>query len=375
MSTFVKKNQIPETVTGTEGSAKRNIIRKGGPAKTRKEGLPGQSVDDGSMETGGYALDEHDPNYDSEEETGKEKIPKYAALHRDDVAKSSLTLSTYKHRVEPIISEFFTSGDFDEVTDSLEDIGAPEYSYEFVKRLVNTSCDKGDRERELVSKLLSASYPDVLSSNMIGKGFERLFEIVDEIEKDCPAARSILTTYIARAVIDEIIPPSFLNDSVVCNLGGEIVEQAKIMLSREHGGAKLERSWGPGDGRPVEEMKVNIDQLLQEYLLSGDMAEAVRCVTELKSPQFYHEIVKRAVINAMDKPVEEQLHMSLLLRDLFQHELLSSHQAVKGFNRLFTILPDLKLDTPNAESILHAFMVRAKEQGVLSDKYNPPTSA
>jgi hypothetical protein len=60
----------------------------------------------------------------------------------------------------------------------LQDIGAPEYAYEFVKRLVNKSCDKGDREREHVSQLLSALYPDLLSSNMVGKGFERLFEIM-----------------------------------------------------------------------------------------------------------------------------------------------------------------------------------------------------
>lgn len=244
-----------------------------------------------------------------------------------------------------------------------------------MKRIINKSCDQGDREREAVSQLLSALYPDILSSNAIGKGFERLFEIVEEIEKDAPSAKSILATFLARAVVDEVLPPSFLADTVVCALGREVVDAAKLMLSRDHAGAKLERSWGPGDGRPVEELKVSIDQLLQEYLLSKDTAEALRCINEVHSPQYFHEIVKRAVCNAMDKPSAEQLCMSELLHQLSTKELLSVQQAVKGFNRLYRLLPDLALDTPSAVQVLENFTARAKQDGVLPSSYTPPSSA
>ena len=237
------------------------------------------------------------------------------------------------------------------------------------------SCDKSDRERELVSQLLSAFYPDLLSRYMIGKGFERLFEIMDEIEKDCPNARSILSTYLARAVMDEVIPPAFLSDSVVCNLGGDVVEHAKQMLSREHAGAKLEHSWGPGDGRPVEEMKVVVDQLLQEFVLSKDLAEAKRCIAELQSPQFFHEIVKRAVINTLDLSQAEQEQMSGLLAELRAAEMLSITQAQKGFSRLFQALPDLKLDTPSAGTVLAGFVARAKAAGVLPASYDAAAAA
>lgn len=234
------------------------------------------------------------------------------------------------------------------------------------------SLDKDDRERELVSQLLSVLYPNIFSSNAIGKGFERLFEIADEIEKDAPAARAILATYLARAVVDEVLPPSFLADAVICTLGGDIVDQAKLMLSREHGSAKLERSWGPGDGRPVEDMKVSIDQILQEYLLSRDVSEALRCFRELKAPLYFHEILKRAVVNAMDHNAEEQAAMSALLAELAQVELLSAQQAEKGFNRLYRMLPDLALDTPSAVQVLAEFEARAKSNGVLPAAYAPP---
>ncbi len=251
----------------------------------------------------------------------------------------------------------------------LQEIDAPEYSYEFVKRLVSMSLDKGDRERELVSKLFSALFPDILSSNTVGKGFERLFEIVDEIEKDAPAVKTIVATFLARAVVDEVLPPSFLADSVVCNLGGEMVEHAKIMLSRDHAGAKLERSWGPGDGRPVEDMKIAVDQILQEFLLSGDRDEATRCLEEMRAPHFYHEIVKRAVINALDAEEAKQEQMSELLAALFKKEVLSPQQASRGFNRLYLLLPDLVLDTPAAGAMLEKFTARAKDSGILAASF------
>jgi programmed cell death protein 4 len=94
------------------------------------------------------------------------------------------------------------------------------------------SFDRGDRERELVSRFLSIAYPEILSSNMIGKGFERLFEILDEVEKDAPASREMTSKFLARAVLDEVLSPSFLNDAVIMNLGGEVVDHAKRMLSR-----------------------------------------------------------------------------------------------------------------------------------------------
>lgn len=238
---------------------------------------------------------------------------------------------------------------------------------------MNAAIDLGDAEREMTSRLLSELYPNVLSMNMIGKGLERLFEIADEIEIDVPQAAELLAAFVARAVVDEVLPPSFLTDAVVCNLGGDIIDRAKLLLSREHGGAKLERIWGPGDGRPVEDMKVAVDQLLLEYLASSDLDEAERCVRELHSPHFYHEIVKRAVTIAMERSLGDQERVSLLLKHLAHTQLLSQNQVEIGFNRLYTALPDLVLDTPQAGEFLEGFKKRAMEDGSLHAKFASPT--
>ena len=380
MASFNKKPAAPETRVGEEGSAKRNILRRGtgggsGAADRKADGAT-RVLDDGSIaaEFDGVALDERDPNYDSEEDSGLFTPPNIRPYAEKRVGQSKMTLTVFKTKITPIIKAFLTHGDIDETLLAIGAIEAPEYHYEAVKRAVNMSFDCSDRERERVSKLLSAGYSDVFSSHSIGKAFERLFELIDEIEKDVVTAREMLATFLARAVVDEIVPPSWLKDAVVANLGGDIIEHAKRMLSRDHGSARLERVWGPGDGRPVEEMKVAIDQLLGEFLLSSDSDEAARCIKQLNAPLFYHEIVKRSVVLVLDKPKEAQEQMGTLLSYLVERDLLTKQQAIKGFTRLHDLLPDLGLDVPDAPRVLAFVTNQAIVDGVLPDDFLPRTA-
>lgn len=332
-------------------------------------------LDDGSLYNDPSAMDERDPNYDSEEETGREyipavptRIPSYDPELRSSVKTASMKLPAYKKQVENYLEEFFSSSDAEEWKRCISELNCPEYSYELVKRAISMSLDRSDRERELISQLFSTCYPDILSASMIGKGFERLFELADELEKDVPTARDNISTFLARCVVDEVLPPSFLSDIVVCNLGGDIVDHAKRMLSREHSGAQLERIWGPGDGRPVREMKVAVDLLVQEFVHSGDVEEASRCIRELNSGYFHHEIVKRGVTQVLDKPEEAQLELSRLFAHLSQNEVISGEQFAKGFSRVYENMRDLSLDTPNALALTDAIRARAVADKVLAEE-------
>lgn len=371
---------VPDTVVGGEGSAKRNIIRKG-KKRGGGGGKKGIDIDDGSSyaEAGG-ALDEHDPNYDSEEETGNEYIPVsspsrngYADSPERALGGTKMTLTHYKKAIKPFIEQYFLSAVEEEIKKNLLDLNVPQYSYEFVKKLITMSMDHGDKERELASKLLSDFYPDVLSTNVIGKGFERLFEIIDELEKDAPNARDITATFIARCVVDEILPPSFLADVVVCSLGGDLIDHAKRMLSREHMGARLEHCWGPGDGRPVSEMKMDVDLIIQEYLLSRDLAEAAQCIKQLNSPHFCHEVVKRGITGSMDKTAEDRAAVSLLLAHMLKEDLCSPQQMQMGFQLVADRLVDLTLDIPAAKSFFAEYVALAKAGGLISADFAAPS--
>lgn len=91
----------------------------------------------------------------------------------------------------------------------------------------------------------------------------------------------MVANFVARAVVDEVLPPAYLSEQNNKRPGDVVVEKAITLLSREHCTARLERVWGPGDGRPVSELKVAIDQMLQEYLMSRELGESVKKIISL----------------------------------------------------------------------------------------------
>lgn len=185
----------------------------------------------------------------------------------------------------------------------------------------------------------------------------------------------MVASFLARAVVDEVLPPAFLSDQNNDRPGDPVVEKAVTMLSREHCTARLERVWGPGDGRPVVELKKDMDQLLQEYLLSRELDEAARCVKEMQAAHFHHELVKRGVFAAMELDGKETTKddaalsnvdaMAALFGFLVRNAIVSEYQVKKGVARLHQLLPDLSLDVPTAPALLVSFEKMATEEGCL----------
>jgi programmed cell death protein 4 len=223
-----------------------------------------------------------------------------------------------------------------------------------------------------MSKLLSEAYLTLLDSDEVGKGFQRLFEMIDDIQLDAPAARPLVSSFLARAVVDEILPPSFLRNPEIAGLGGDIVKGARSLLSRDHILSRVERVWGPGDGRSVQELKVAIDQLVEEYLLSRQSEEAIQCIRELNCPHFHHEIIKRAIKQAINGTEDDCTAMSSLLVDIRSQDVISNAQLVLGFDRLYEILPDMILDVPTADVLLEKFVQQAKQDECLPLSYERP---
>jgi len=375
MHTHEKKGP-PETRVGEEGSAKRNIIRHHDKQRKGQGGSKDalRPTDDGTLDPVPI-LDQNDPNYESEGEEAdysqmsisEGKV--YDIKNKSVIYGPKLTLREFKIRLHDIISEFFLSEDVNEALNRIEELDSSDFHYEVVKRAISQAIDRNNRERELVSRLISEGYPHVLRSGDIMKGFKRLFEIVEELQLDVPKANEYLSTFLARCIIDEVIPPIFLQDPRVSQISGEIVEDAKKKLSRSHAGAILERSWGPGDGRPVEELKEAMDQLLEEFIDSRNLDEALRCVRELDCPYFLHELVKRGVRLVLSKEDQDRLLMSSLFEYLYSKEVISSNQIRLGFNKLFEIVEDLKLDVPRTPEFLEGFKQRAISSGYLNANY------
>jgi len=394
-----------ETTVKEAGSVRRNITRKKtDPAaagtfdsKNKKQGGAGKGKWDpldGADEVELSKLDKNDPLYDEEDAEGKYILSSADAdtpytnggdsnnpTGYDEVAQKvvygpMLTLPEFKIRVIDTVREYYDSADADEVVRGIEEMRCRPFHPEVLKRAVGLSLDKGPRERELTSRLLTCLHPTPLSDGDMEAGFTLLLDSLDDLVIDIPDAKAMVGSFLARAVVDEVLPPAYLSNRNNSHPGDEVVEKAVGMLSREHCNARLEHVWGPGDGRPVTELKTVMDQLLEEYLLSRELDEAARCVREMDAPHFHHELVKRGAKIAMEKDGLDHRNdaasssssldaMAALFSFLVKNAIVSEYQVAKGISRLQKLIPDLKLDVPAAPAMLDEFEDMAREGGCL----------
>ena len=296
-----------------------------------------------------FALDRGDPNYDSTEEP-------FGLRAAAGDAKSDVVVE-YKNKAETIINEYFNSADIDEAWISVEKLDAPVYEHFFVKRLVTLAMDRGHREKEAAATLLSALYPSALSGAQIQRGFLRLVEAADDLSIDVPDAAETLGMFIARAIIDDILPPSF-PDNVACLVTCEGKQsQEALLLAHGHlfGPGHIDRvlrAWGDFDKSPLDAAKLQIKSMLEEYVVTNDVSETRRCLHDLHMPFFHHEFVKQALNIALEAPRDSHIVACILglFKVLGDSAELSASQLQKGFIRTNGAIEDLSLDIPDAKS-------------------------
>ncbi|KAK4799691.1 hypothetical protein SAY86_025056 [Trapa natans] len=345
----------------TAGIAVRHVRRShsGKFVRVKKDGGGGKGTWGKLLDTDGEShLDHNDPNYDS----GEEPYQLIGSAVSDP-------LDEYKKSVVSIIEEYFGTGAVDMAASDLRDLGSSNYHPYFIKRVVSMAMDRHDKEKEMASVLLSALYADVISPPQIRDGFVLLLESADDLAVDILDAVDILALFLARAVVDDILPPSFLTRAKKTlpesSKGFQVIETAeKSYLSAPHHAELLERKWGGSTLVTVEEVKKKIDGLLKEYVESGDTVEACRCVRELGVSFFHHEVVKRALILAMESRAAEPLIMKFL-KEASEEGLVNSSQMMKGFCRLAESLDDLALDIPSAKSLYQSLVPKAISEGWL----------
>merc|ERR1711936_985186 len=140
------------------------------------------------------------------------------------------------------------------------------------------------------------------------------------------------------------------------------LQKADTLLSMKHGLVRLDNVWGIGGGvRPVKYLVKKIVLLLKEYLCSGDIKEATRCLQELEVPHFHHELVYEAVVMVIEA-------MRKLLQALFRSFVITIDQMKNGFERVYDFMPEIAIDVPAAYTILERFVNRCRKAGLITDE-------
>ncbi|KAH6770531.1 MA3 domain-containing protein [Perilla frutescens var. hirtella] len=347
------------------GVAVRHVRRShsGKLVRVKKDGAGGKGTWGKLLDTDGESfLDRNDPNYDS----GEEPYELVGSTVSDP-------LDEYKKAVVSLVEEYFSTGDVDVAASDLRELGSSEYHPYFIKRLVSLAMDRNNKEKEMASVLLSALYADVINPAQISQGFYMLLESADDLALDILDAVDVIALFIARAVVDDVLPPAFITRArkmlPETSKGFQVLQTAeKSYLSAPHHAELVERRWGGSTHLTVDEVKKKIADLLREYTESGDTSEACRCIRQLGVSFFHHEVVKRALVIAMETQTAEPLILNLL-KEAADEGLISSSQMVKGFSRFAESLDDLALDIPSAKKIFQSLVPRAISEGWLDASF------
>ncbi|XP_065528311.1 programmed cell death protein 4 isoform X2 [Lathamus discolor] len=181
---------------------------------------------------------------------------------------------------------------------------------------------------------------------------------------------SLVGQFIARAVGDGILSSNYIDGykgTVDCIQARAALDRATVLLSMTKGGKRIDSVWGSGGGQQsVKHLVKEIDMLLKEYLLSGDVLEAERCLQELEVPHFHHELVYEAIVMVLESTGEKTFKMILdLLKSLWKSSVITVDQMKRGYERVYCEIPDINLDVPHSYSVLERFVEECFQAGII----------
>jgi len=275
-----------------------------------------------------------------------------------------------KKKINGIITEYFSNTDLGDCIQNIKELNTNFYEYEIVKIVVSMAMDRDSKCRELASELLGCE--NVFSRPALRQGFQILLERLDDLKNDVPDACEILACFIARAISDEAIPPSFV-DSMSYHQGlGRLsiscLQKITHLLHMKMSAQRLSRVWGPGRGRPVSELKVSIKNILKEFFNHNDMNELALELTELDEKNFHHEFVKQSIIEASDSNKAELVGNMLLA--FVKKEIIDTYQLRLAYRRVEKNLNNYKIDSPTLPKVFD----HVKSIVVLPTANQEPTS-
>eukprot|EP01084_Bolivina_argentea_P109354 195469_1 len=308
-------------------------------------------------------------------------------------AKDPQRIERLKKHVQDIIAEFFSSGDIDEAIRCVAEMDTPFYNHEVVKRIISTAFDHTNRERELTSQFLARAVGDniynendtnyAIPRKNCELGFIILLQRVEGLYKDVPDVLELLSAFVGRAIVDEVLPPAFIDnvDLLETDMGYAVIKHVQHLLSGPRHSDPLLNVWGTNSSKSIQSMKTAIANIIKEYLISRELDEALTAIQELNIAMFHHEIIKQLIpavadyyvakdllqqngtnteddaaglkikdaLNIppeiADKAIQIQLAIDLISTAL-QHNIMATQQVRGGFIRLRERLDDYKLDSP-----------------------------
>lgn len=278
-----------------------------------------------------------------------------------EFSKVPARIKRVKSQINTIMDELFSSGDIEEAQRCIKEMDISFYCHEVVKILISRALDGDNRIRDLTSKFLAQSIgdgaTDTIHRDSGHVGFLILLQRVEDLYKDVPDVIQLLSQFLARAIVDECVEPSFLDKVhlLETDMGYAVIHHARILLK---GGNKARERlldiWGASSNKSVKEIKSEMHEIVSTLVNTHELNETIESIKNLNVPDFHHEIVKQLIpltaeLSTDDtKKIKVQIAAELLVTCI-DNNIIAIEQVSKGFGRVRARIDDLKLDIPHID--------------------------
>ncbi|CAH8840987.1 unnamed protein product [Trichobilharzia szidati] len=146
-------------------------------------------------------LDPEDPDFDSDED---------APVTFDEV-QPTVSDEVFEKTFSSLMNEFFIHGKTQDIIDAVSDMNLAAHQRRRLPYLAITlAIQHRQTQCELTSELLSDMCGKVLNHAHIQQGFQLVLSEIGDLIIDVPKAPEYLGRFVARAILDDILPPKFV---------------------------------------------------------------------------------------------------------------------------------------------------------------------
>ena len=261
-------------------------------------------------------------------------------------------INKVKDEINNLLDDFFASENSTDLDEFLARSNNKYYAPLLIRKCIERALDRSGSHKELCARYIGtiqATHDDFISA------FDDVIWNIPELAVDVPGVERQLGVFIARSVIDDRLPVSYVRDAIVMtSVEVKALESANAMLRSQNAPEYINSQFATHTTE-VDELKKLISEAVAEFFSSRDKENAIQCLEQLNCPHFLHEFVKRGIELAMDKTQREEELLCEFIKELVDSQFLDRTQVKQGVSRVRQKLPELLIDVPNAETILSRF--------------------
>eukprot|EP00915_Cephaloidophora_sp_WS-2016_P003502 GHVH01004718.1.p1 GENE.GHVH01004718.1~~GHVH01004718.1.p1 ORF type:complete len:464 (+),score=69.32 GHVH01004718.1:374-1765(+) len=218
-----------------------------------------------------------------------------------------------------------------------------ELKHEVIRPLIVCAMTKSNHTREVVSQILSEC-TDVREAIFTTEdavfAFCRIFLHLPDTKLDVPNVQNLLAKFLARAIVDEVVPPSYLQWTQRLHIGSEEGSQVLRLVedwidpeTRKNLGVKYENIWRGSD--PLSEVAMEsrmVTRSVVNELYDNDEITLARAVSQIQNNALTPDLATVCVRVIIESILERGLEPRIVAIAVTLLQKLKNEHEIDGSN-------------------------------------------